>query len=112
VKGTQFDEFIHGRTRLTILSLLAATEWADFRHIRRTVGVSDSAVSKQLSMLEEAGYAEIRKGLLGKRPRTSVRLSTAGRRALEAHAAALREIIGTELLDPDHREVASDDGPS
>ncbi|HEX8628979.1 MAG TPA: transcriptional regulator, partial [Catenuloplanes sp.] len=63
----RFDELIHAPTRLSIVSLLAATEWADFRFVRETVGLSDSALSKQLTILEEAGYVEIRKGFVGKR---------------------------------------------
>jgi DNA-binding transcriptional ArsR family regulator len=89
----KFDELIHAPTRLSIVSLLAATEWADFKFIRDSVGLSDSALSKQLATLEEAGYVEIRKGFVGKRPRTSARLNSVGRAAFERHVAALQEIV-------------------
>ena len=89
----RFDELIHAPTRLAIVSLLAAVEWADFRFIRDDLGLSDSALSKQLTTLEQAGYVEIRKGFVGKRPRTSVRLSRAGRRAFHGHVAALQEMV-------------------
>ena len=55
----RFDELIHSPTRLAIVSLLAASEWADFSYIRDTVTLSDSALSKQLTTLEQAGYVEI-----------------------------------------------------
>jgi DNA-binding transcriptional ArsR family regulator len=93
VTKARFDELIHAPTRLAIVSLLAAAEWADFKFIRDSVGLSDSALSKQLTTLEEAGYVEIRKGFVGKRPRTSAKLSTAGRAAFEQHVAALQEIV-------------------
>ena len=89
----RFDELIHAPTRLSIVSLLAATEWADFQFIRDSVGLSDSALSKQLTTLEEAGYVQIRKGFVGKRPRTSARLNSVGRAAFEQHVAALQEIV-------------------
>ena len=89
----RFDELIHSPTRLAIVSLLAASEWADFSYIRDTVELSDSALSKQLTTLEQAGYVEIRKGFIGKRPRTSARLTSAGRVAFEQHVAALQEIV-------------------
>src|SRR5262249_60830218 len=89
----QFDELIHQPTRLAIVSLLAATEWAEFKFLRDTVALSDSALSKQLTTLEEAGYVEIRKGFVGKRPRTWAKLSRTGRRAFEQHVAALQEIV-------------------
>ena len=73
-----FDELIHAPTRLAIVSLLAASEWADFKFIRDSVELSDSALSKQLSALTDAGYVEISKSFVGKRPRTSARLTRTG----------------------------------
>lgn len=99
--AAQFDELIHAPTRLAIVSLLAATEWAEFKFIRDGVGTSDSALSKQLTTLEQAGYVQIRKSFVGKRPRTSARLTRAGRAAFEGHVAALQEIVarsGASLL--------------
>jgi DNA-binding transcriptional ArsR family regulator len=93
MSAARFDELIHAPTRLAIVSLLAASEWAEFKFIRDTVGLSDSALSKQLTILEEAGYIEIRKGFVGKRPRTSARLTRNGRAAFELHIAALQEIV-------------------
>jgi DNA-binding transcriptional ArsR family regulator len=107
MSAARFDELIHAPTRLAIVSLLAASEWADFKFIRDTVGLSDSALSKQLTTLEEAGYVEIRKGFVGirkgfvgirkgfvgKRPRTTARLTRAGRAAFELHVAALQEMV-------------------
>ena len=96
--GPRFDELIHAPTRLSIVSLLAATEWADFKYLRDTVGLSDSALSKQLTTLEEAGYVEIRKSFIGKRARTTARLSEGGRRAFADHIAALQEIVARSGL--------------
>ena len=89
----RFDELIHAPTRLSIVSLLAATEWADFKFIRDSIRLSDSALSKQLTTLDDAGYVEIRKGFVGKRPRTSARLTSVGRAAFDQHVAALQEIV-------------------
>ena len=91
--AARFDELIHAPTRLAIVSMLAASEWADFKFIRDTIGLSDSALSKQLATLEEASYVEIRRSFVGKRPRTSARLTSAGRRAFEQHVSALQEMV-------------------
>jgi DNA-binding transcriptional ArsR family regulator len=93
VTPARFDEMIHPPTRLAIVSLLAAVEWADFKVIRDQVGLSDSALSKQLSTLEEAGYVQIRKAFIGKRPRTSARLTGAGLAAFKQHVAALQQLV-------------------
>lgn len=88
-----FDELIHPSTRLSVVALLATTEWADFAFIRDSLSLSDSALSKQLHTLEEAGYLEIHKEGGGRKRRTKVRLTDRGRTAFEGHVAALRAIV-------------------
>ncbi|MFD7293489.1 transcriptional regulator [Streptomyces sp. NPDC059897] len=88
-----FDELIHPATRLSVVSLLAATEWAEFSFVRDSLSLSDSALSKQLHTLEEAGYLELRKEGGGRNRRTRVRLTDRGRGAFEGHVAALRAIV-------------------
>ncbi len=102
----RFDELIHAPTRLAIVSLLAAAQWADFKYIRDELGLSDSALSKQLSTLEAAGYVEIRKSFVGKFPRTSASLSTAGRQAFEQHVAALQQIMARPQQNGDAQQAA------
>jgi predicted ArsR family transcriptional regulator len=55
----RFDEPIHASTRLPIVALLAAADWVQFAFIRDQLGLSDSALSKHLSTLENAGYIDI-----------------------------------------------------
>jgi DNA-binding transcriptional ArsR family regulator len=88
-----FDEFIHAPTRLSIVSLLAAADWVEFKFLRESVGLSDSALSKQLTTLEQAGYVTIRKDFVKKRARTRARLSQFGRAAFLAHVAALEDVL-------------------
>jgi DNA-binding transcriptional ArsR family regulator len=79
-------------TRFSIVSLLAATDWAEFGFVRDAVGLSDSALSKQVTTLTRLELVEVDKGYVGKRPRTWLRLSATGRATLAAHVAALQEI--------------------
>ncbi len=88
----ELDQALLDPTRLSIVSLLAATHWAEFAYVRESVRLSDSALSKQVSSLEKLGYVEVDKGYVGKRPRTWLNLSRAGRDALTGHIAALQRI--------------------
>ena len=58
-QGNRFDELIRTTTRLSIVALLAAADWAEFAFVRDELGLSDSALSEQLSTLEEARYVAI-----------------------------------------------------
>jgi DNA-binding MarR family transcriptional regulator len=89
----RFDELIHPATRLSIVALLAAADWAEFAFIRDQLGLSDSALSKQLATLEEAGYVTIERPLSERRRRVRARLTALGRRRFVGHVAALRGII-------------------
>lgn len=101
--AARFDELIHAPTRLAIVSLLAAAQWADFKYVRDELKLSDSALSKQLSTLEAAGYVEIHRRFVGKRPRTSVRLSDNGRQAFDQHVAALQLMLSRARGDANTR---------
>jgi DNA-binding MarR family transcriptional regulator len=91
--GSGFDELIHPATRLSVVALLAAADWAEFAFIRDQLGLSDSALSKQLATLEEAGYVAIERPLSDRRRRVRARLTPLGHERYAGHVAALQEII-------------------
>ncbi|MFF4011513.1 transcriptional regulator [Streptomyces sp. NPDC001717] len=66
--------------------------WAEFGFLRDPVEVSDSVLSKQVAVLEEAGCVEVHKGRVGRRPRTWLSLSAEGRAVHRRHLEALRAI--------------------
>ena len=90
-----FDELIHSPVRLRICAALATASALEFTAIEKTLEISTSTLSKQLRVLMDAGYVtlEKRKQTFG-RPRTWVSLTLPGRRAFDAHVAALRRLIG------------------
>lgn len=89
----RLDSAIQSPVRLSIMACLAASERAEFGFVRDTVEVSDSVLSKQVSNLEAAGYVKVKKGYVGKFPRTWLSLTAAGRRAFDAHLGALTAIV-------------------
>jgi DNA-binding MarR family transcriptional regulator len=91
----RFDELIHPSTRLSVVALLAPTDWVDFAFLRDRLELSDSALSKQLSTLETAGYVEIDRPVSNHRRRVRAQLTETGRTAFEGHIAALQEVIAS-----------------
>ena len=90
----RLDPIIHPLPRLSICALLAAgPQWLDFATVREATGLSDSAVSKNSRALEDAGYLEVRKGGVGRRPRTWFRLTPDGRNRYLLHVEALRTLV-------------------
>ncbi len=86
------DELLVNPARLAILAVLAPTQHAEFSAVRDAARLSDSVLSKQATTLAEHGYLDIRKGHVGKRPRTWFSITATGRQALTTHIAALQAI--------------------
>lgn len=76
------------------LSLMAAVgrDEVTFGTLKLLLEASDSQLSKAIAHLEGEEYLRVRKGYAGARPCTWVGATAAGRRAFEAHLAALAEI--------------------
>ncbi len=89
----ELDPLIHAPARLQLVTTLSAVSEAEFTTLREVLEVSDSVLSKHISALVEAGYVRSRKGVRAGRRTTWVTLTGAGREALRAHVAALRQLI-------------------
>ncbi len=100
------DEIFNASARLQIAAILLRADEAEFSVIRDVIEVSDSALSKHLSTLSEAGYVSIKKAPRNGRQRTWAALTSKGRRAFQQHVKALQEMI--TVADEKIGETASD----
>jgi DNA-binding MarR family transcriptional regulator len=91
---TRLDPAIHQPTRLGILTAACETKRIDFVSLRKLLDVTDGNLSRHLTTLETAGYIKTTKTFEGRKPRTWISATPAGRKALEREIAALREIVG------------------
>ncbi|HJX77477.1 winged helix-turn-helix domain-containing protein [Glutamicibacter sp.] len=89
---TQMNDDFTNPVRLSLMAALQGVDEIDFKTLRETLGVSDSVLSRHITGLEEKSYLKVRKGFVGKRPRTWVKLSAHGRSSLTEHIQALRVI--------------------
>lgn len=95
--GDGLDPLIHEIPRLRICAALAATTAVEAQTLKVAAGVSDSALSKHLRRLAEAGYISQALGASRGpgRPRTWVSLTDHGRNAYTQHLAALQGLTQT-----------------
>ncbi|MGA1981088.1 MAG: transcriptional regulator [Acidobacteriaceae bacterium] len=93
----ELDPVVHGKLRLAVLSLLIGVEAADFTWLRQKTGSTDGNLGAQMLKLEEAGYVAMEKRFAGRKPQTLYRMTPAGREALTAYVAALKQLLGTAL---------------
>ena len=88
-----FDQLIHGRVRLGIVSALAVEESLTFNELKERLETSDGNLSVHARRLEEAGYVEVTKSFERRIPRTDYRLTDAGRKALERYLDHMEALI-------------------
>ena len=89
------DEIIHGRLRLGIMAFLSTAETADFNTLKARLQATDGNLSVHLRKLEEAGYVAIDKSFAGRKPLTTVRLTTSGRAAFIRYLDAMARLVNS-----------------
>jgi DNA-binding MarR family transcriptional regulator len=92
----QPDETIHQPVRLKIMVALHAfsdRDKMDFTQMKAVVGATDGNLGAHIGILEQAGYLAVEKDFVGKKPRTRMQITKAGRRAFERYIEFLRTIV-------------------
>jgi DNA-binding MarR family transcriptional regulator len=88
------DEIIHGKLRLGIMAYLSSVSTASFTELKEKTGASDGNLSVHMRKLEEAGYVAVDKRFVKRRPRTTLSLTPAGRKAWITYLDELRRLTG------------------
>ena len=92
----QPDPAIHQTVRLKIVAALKAlpsAEAIEFVRLKSIVGATEGNLGAHITTLETAGYVDVQKDFVGKRPRTRIKLNVQGRKALEEYVDYLRAIV-------------------
>jgi DNA-binding transcriptional ArsR family regulator len=92
-RAANLDRLIHDRTRLAIISALAATSPLTFTELKQLLDLSDGNLSVHARKLEDAGYLTCTKGFEGRLPKTQYSLNEAGHRALRQYLDHMEAII-------------------
>lgn len=90
---TRLDDNFSTPIRFSLMASLGEGIELDFATLAEILQANDSALSKAISHLQDAGYVTGRKGYAGTRPRTWVRSTATGLSAFSGHLRALREIV-------------------
>lgn len=94
MSSSHFDVLIHAPNRLQICAMLASSAEVEFVVVRKQLDVSDSVLSKQIKILEEAGYLKLEKRAYLGRQRTWLSFTSRGLKAFKEHVNELKKIVG------------------
>ena len=92
----QLDNIIHQPIRLQIMSSLVTLdkdEQINFSYLKKLLKLTDGNLGAHLNKLEEAGYIELEKTFVAKKPCTFIIATGKGSDAFDEHIKALKEIV-------------------
>lgn len=90
---TSVDKLIHEPARLNIMAHLYVIESADFLFMMRQTGLTFGNLSAHMSKLEDAGYIEIIKEFVGKKPHTMLKITEKGKRAFDNYRGKMKQFF-------------------
>lgn len=96
MSGAVFNDIIHQPTRLKLMAALDSEPGGaalDFKRLKAIAEATDGNLGAHLNTLEAAGFVAIAKEPVGKRTRTLVTITPAGRAAFRAHIAYLEQLV-------------------
>lgn len=89
----ELDPLLHSQLRLAVISILMSVDEADFVYLKEKTEATAGNLSVQIDKLSNAGYIQVKKEFVGKKTRTSCRITEQGREAFENYVDALRSYI-------------------
>ncbi|RLJ23079.1 transcriptional regulator [Chryseobacterium sp. 7] len=94
IKINQLNKEFESRVRLGIMSVLMVNDWVDFSEMKSLLEITDGNLASHSNALEKAEYIEVKKEFVGKKPKTSYRVTQNGRQAFTEHLDALEKLLG------------------
>jgi len=89
----ELDPILTPPKRLACLGAVAAGSKVEFAALRELLGLSDSALSKHLKVLTDAGYITSRRTGKAATRRTWLSITKTGQHGLNAHVEGLRKLV-------------------
>jgi DNA-binding HxlR family transcriptional regulator len=83
--GYILDSLLTAEIRFFIMTILAMYDTADFNFLKNELSASDGNLSVNLTKLEEAGYISSKKQFVGKKPKSTYKITRLGLDRLSQH---------------------------
>lgn len=88
------DDIIHPQARLAIMAYLNGIEGASFTTVRDALEVTDGNLSVHIRKLQDAGYIDVKKSFVERKPLTFVSITKKGQQAFIDYLATLEKLLG------------------
>ena len=98
---SQLNKEFESRVRLGIMSVLMVNEWVDFTEMKNLLEITDGNLASHSTALEKSKYIEVKKEFVGKKAKTSYKVTESGRTQLAMYQKEWKEYSGkiSELFE-------------
>lgn len=90
------NKVFESRVRLGVMAVLLVNDWVDFNTLKEMLEVTDGNLASHLSALEKHQMIEVKKQFVGRKPKTSFRVTNLGRNSFNKHLDALEKLINNK----------------
>jgi DNA-binding HxlR family transcriptional regulator len=90
----KLNKEFESRVRLGIMSVLMVNGWVDFTEMKNLLEITDGNLASHSAALEKSKFIEVKKEFVGKKPRTSYRVTESGKEAFREHLSGLEKLLG------------------
>jgi predicted ArsR family transcriptional regulator len=88
------DRVLHEKARLGIMtSLVSRPQGLSFNELKQVCALTDGNLNRHLDVLHKSGLVAVEKGYEGRRPLTTCRLTSEGRKRFFDYLALLEQVI-------------------
>ena len=89
----QLNKAFDSRVRLGLMSILCVNSWVSYKEIKNLLEVTDGNLASHIHALEKNNFVEIKKQFIGKKPLTTYRVTTDGKKAFKKHIDGLEKLL-------------------
>lgn len=93
VDSKDINKVIHEPARLLIMTQLFVVQEADFIYLMRKTGLTWGNLSSHMTKLETAGYIDVEKTFVEKKPHTILKMTEQGRKAFRQYRKTLKQVL-------------------
>lgn len=87
------NKAFENKVRLGVMAALLVNSKLSFNELKELLDLTDGNLASHLKALEKADYILVTKAFIGRKPNTTYKITTDGKKAFELHLKALEDLI-------------------
>ena len=68
-------------------------DWVEFNKVKELLNATDGNIASHVNALESLNYIDVKKEFVGKKPKTTYRVTKLGKKAFKDHLDALEQLL-------------------